>query len=177
MEVRAQTDTDRAAVQAVITEAFDDGGRVAGLAQTLRARTDKQASLVAADGALVVGHTHLSISWVDAPTRLVEVLTLSPLAVAPSHQARGIGRRLLAEATRVAADLGSPLLFLEGDPAYYSRHGWLPATPLGFSPPSPRIPAAAFQVVTLPAYEPATMRGALVYNDTFWAYDCVGLRP
>jgi putative acetyltransferase len=33
----------------------------------------------------------------------------------------------------------------------------------------------AFQVVTLPAYEP-WMTGALVYAEQFWAFDCVGLR-
>jgi putative acetyltransferase len=38
-----------------------------------------------------------------------------------------------------------------------------------------RIPAAAFQVVLLPAWEP-WMVGAFVYNDTFWTLDCVGLR-
>jgi len=177
VDVRAQTDSDQEDVRTVLTAAFGDGGRVAALAEALRARADTQAGLVATRDGTVVGHTQLSTSWLDAPTRLVEVLTLSPLAVSPSAQRRGIGRLLLTEATRTARELGSPLLFLEGDPAYYSRRSWLPATPLGFTAPSPRIPAAAFQVVTLPGYEPDTMHGPLVYNDTFWAHDSVGLRP
>lgn len=160
----------------VITDAFGDGGDVADLAEALRARSDTQASLVAVEEDSLVGHTHLSVSWVDAPTRLIEVLTLSPLAVVPSRQSRGIGTRLLAEALAVAARLEAPLVFLEGDPGYYSRRGWQAAVDLGFSPPSTRIPASAFRVVTLDTYEPESMTGALVYNDTFWAFDSVGLR-
>ena len=176
IEVRSGNHDDQRRVREVVSAAFDDGGRVAALVDALRARSDAQADLVAIHDGVIVGHTHLSISWLDAPTRLVEVLTLSPLSVAPQAQSQGVGRRLLADAIRTAEALGSPLLFLEGDPAYYSRWGWLPASTLGFVAPSPRIPSAAFQVVTLPAYDPATMRGPLIYNDTFWAHDCVGLR-
>jgi hypothetical protein len=75
-----------------------------------------------------------------------------------------------------AETLGEPLLFLEGDPDYYSAHGWRPAGEVGFTPPSERIPASAFHVVTLRGYDPTTMRGALIYNDSFWSHDCVGRR-
>jgi len=53
--------------------------------------------------------------------------------------------------------------------------GFVAASPLGFTAPSVRIPLPGFQVVVLPAYDPS-MTGALVYADTFWAMDCVGLR-
>ena len=76
----------------MITEAFGDDGHVADLADALRGRTDIQASLVAVEQGSIVGHTHLSASWIDAPTRLIQVLTLSPLAVAPSRQSRGVGK-------------------------------------------------------------------------------------
>jgi putative acetyltransferase len=116
------------------------------------------------------------VSWVDARERLVEVLVLSPLAVAPTHQSRGIGTRLLSAARKRAESLGAPLLFLEGDPGYYSARGWRAAGELGFSPPSTRIHWPAFQVVTLRGYDPTTMRGTLIYNDTFWSHDRVGMR-
>ena len=176
MEIRPQVARDASAVRRVITEAFGDDGRVADLAEALRARTDVQSSLVAIEHGLVIGQTHLSISWVDAAARLVPVLTLSPLAVVTARQSQGVGGRLLADAVATAAGLGAPLLFLEGDPAYYSRHGWRAAADFGFTPPSRRIPLPAFQVVTLPTFDPSSMTGALVYNDTFWRFDCVGLR-
>jgi putative acetyltransferase len=46
---------------------------------------------------------------------------------------------------------------------------------LGFRKPSLRIPDAGFQVRLLPAYE-LWMTGTLVYSQTFWDHDLVGLR-
>lgn len=179
IEVRRQRPDDDQ-VQDVLTAAFADDGHVAELAAALRARPDIQASIVAVvaagDGDRVVGHVHLSVSWVDAPSRLIEVLTLSPLGVDPARQRDGIGTALVVAATETAAQLGAPLVFLEGDPAYYGRLGWRPATGMGFRRPSVRIPEVAFQAYPLATYDPVTMSGALVYNDTFWSYDCVGLR-
>ena len=174
MLIRAFRDDDGAAVRALITAAFGDP-KVAELSDALRARSDPGATLIADEDGEVVGMVQLSTSWIDAPRALVPVLVLSPLAVRPDAQRRGIGRRLLAAATHGAVELESPLLFLEGDPAYYSRLGWVRASEHGFTPPSVRIPDAAFQLVLLPRHE-VWMTGALVYNETFWRLDCVGLR-
>ena len=82
----------------------------------------------------------------------------------------------LVRAAAERADLsGSPLLFLEGDPAYYRGRGFEPAVPLGFRRPSTRIPEPAFQVMRLATYSP-DLSGTLVYPDVFWRLDCVGLR-
>ena len=123
----------------------------------------------------VVGRVLLSQSWVDAPARLVEVLVLSPLAVAPEHQREGIGGRLVRHALREAERAGAPLVILEGSPRYYPRFGFEQASGHGFTAPSDRIPDAGFQVVRLRWYEP-WMTGAVVYAEQFWAFDCVGLR-
>jgi putative acetyltransferase len=175
--IRPQRPDDESAVRRVLTAAFMDDGQVAALAEALRGRRDRGAALVAVNGSgEIVGHVQLSVSWVDARERLVEVLVLSPLAVAPTHQSRAIGTRLLSAARKKAESLGAPLLFLEGDPGYYSPRGWRAAGELGFSPPSTRIPWPAFQVVTLRGYDPTTMHGTLIYNDTFWSHDRVGMR-
>jgi putative acetyltransferase len=175
--IRAQQDDDATAVRRLLAAAFGDQGPVvADLAEALAARPDRPGVvLVAEDGGAVVGHVQLSRSWIDAAPRPVEVLVLSPLGVAPAHQRRGIGRALCAAAVERAAVLGAPAVFLEGDPAYYSRLGWERASRYGVSAPSARIPDAGFQVRVLPAWED-WMTGALVYNDTFWSFDCVGLR-
>ena len=176
MSVRAATVADHPAVADVVARAFGDHGQtVAALVEALRAGGQVRAELVAEDAAVLTGHVMLSRSWVDAREALVEVLVLSPLSVAPEQQGRGVGSALLAAAVEAARDLGTPALFLEGDPGYYAARGFLPATPLGFVRPSPRIPEPAFQVVVLEAREP-WMTGPLVYCDPFWALDCVGLR-
>ena len=176
MIVRDQRAEDAGAVRTLLCAAFEDDGLVADLAEALTARPDRPGvALVAELDGVLVGHVQLSRSWVDAATRLVEVLVLSPLGVLPGYQRRGVGRALCAAAVQRAAELGAPAVFLEGDPAYYARFGWERASAHGFAAPSVRIPDVAFQVVVLPSWQP-WMTGAVVYNDTFWAFDCVGLR-
>ncbi|MEP9365371.1 N-acetyltransferase [Nocardioides sp. CN2-186] len=176
MEVGPAVPADMASVLAVVEAAFGDHGvDVARMVAALDASHSTRASLVAVVDGTVVGHVQLSRSWVDARRELVGVLVLSPLSVSPAHQGSGIGTALLSAAVAEAERLGAPAVFLEGDPGYYGSRGWSPATPLGFTRPSVRIPEPAFQVVVLPAHE-TWMTGALVYCEPFWALDCVGLR-
>jgi putative acetyltransferase len=176
VHLRPQHDDERDAVREVVEAAFEDVV-VADLVDALQAdEAGRQgASIVAVHGDRVVGHVQLSRSWLDAPTRLIEVLVLSPLAVTPARQGEGIGGALVRAAIAAAEDLGPPLLFLEGSPRYYPRFGFVPGGPLGFIRPSVRIPEAAFQVMRLSAWEP-WMTGQLVYSEVFWAHDAVGLR-
>ena len=181
MATRPATAADHAAVDDVVTRAFGDHGSVvATLVGALRESGHVRAELVAEAGGTeaggtVAGHVMLSRSWVDARRALVEVLVLSPLSVAPEHQGRGLGTELVGAAVEAARALGSPALFLEGDPAFYSSRGFEPAAARGFQRPSPRIPEPAFQVVVLEGRE-EWMTGPLVYCDPFWVHDCVGLR-
>ncbi|HEY5201316.1 MAG TPA: N-acetyltransferase [Acidothermaceae bacterium] len=174
--IRPQCSDELPAVTAVVGEAF---GRpvVAELVAQLQARHEGPASvsLVAELHGEIVGHVQLSRCWVDAPDRLVEVLSLSPLSVVPRYQGRGIGGRLVHEGLQAAQQARWPMVFLEGSPAYYSRFGFEAAHRRGFTRPSLRIPEEAFQVAVLPDCEP-WMTGGFVYTDVFWELDCVGLR-
>ena len=189
--VRTEEPQDRVAVSAVIEQAFGaeastEGGRVRNLEQALCAGTalTDQLSLVADDDAQIIGQVRLTRGWVDAPERLAQAWILSPISVRPGHQGRGVGRALItaviARATRAAADLpaADPArrahVFLEGDPAFYRRFGFVPGDQAGFTAPSVRIPSPAFQVLTVG--DAPGVSGALVYPDVFWAHDCVGLR-
>jgi len=190
LSTRPERDEDHAAVAQVHRSAFG-GDLVATLADTLRAAPAplSPAGFVAVDTAAsglgaaagtgadgrVVGHVLLSASRLDAPSRLVDVLVLSPLGVLPAHQGRGLGTRLIRAALDAADARGVPLVFLEGSPTYYARRGFERADALGFRSPSLRIPPPAFQVARLSAYQ-SWMTGTLVYAETFWALDCVGLR-
>lgn len=176
IEIRPQRGRESAAVHGVVLAAFADV-TVAELVDALQADEAGRlgASIVAALGDRIVGHVQLSRSWLDAPTKLLEVLVLSPLAVAPDRQGQGIGGALVRAAISAAEGLGSPLLFLEGSPRYYPRFGFVAGGTLGFIRPSLRIPEAAFQVVRLSAWEP-WMTGQLVYSEVFWTHDAVGLR-
>jgi putative acetyltransferase len=160
----------------VLTSAFGDTGQVADLAEALWTRTDGSCpALVAEHDGTVVGHVQLSAGWIDAGLRLVDVLVLSPLGVDPAHQRSGIGQALCQRVLEHARALKIPAVFLEGDPGYYARLGWQRASAQGFTAPSTRIPDPGFQVAILPSWQ-RWMVGSVVYNDTFWTFDRVGLR-
>lgn len=178
MDLREEAPCDRQAVREVHLQAFGDHGLVvADLVDTLRdtITPGDGLSLVAEDDGQVVGHVLFTRSLLDAPRRLVGVQVLSPLAVIPESQKRGIGSALVRHGLGVLAERAVPLVFLEGSPRYYSRFGFAPGGELGFRKPSLRIPDDAFQVFRFPEYEP-WMTGTLVYAEPFWRHDAVGLR-
>jgi putative acetyltransferase len=155
----------------------DHGLVVARLVDSLRELITPASglSLVAEHSGRVIGHVMFTPSLLDAPQKLVEVQVLSPLGVMPEHQGRGIGSALVRHGLRVLAEQGAPVVFLEGDPRFYSRFGFVPGGGQGFRKPSLRIPDDAFQAIKLPEYEP-WMTGTLVYAEPFWRHDAVGLR-
>ncbi len=168
--------SDDAEIRAAAARAFggEHGAEVADLVGVLAAGPAR-VSLVADDGGAIVGHVMLSRGWIDAERALVEALVLSPLSVDPPRQRQGIGGDLVRAALAEAQAYGAPAVFLEGDPRYYERFGFVFASTRGFVRPSPRVPHPAFQVVVLPAWE-EWMTGPLVYPDAFWTTDTVGLR-
>ncbi len=170
--LREQVAEEAAAVHETVAEAFGES-LVADLDAALAQRRGK--AFVAASAEGVVGHVRLTWGWLDAPSRLIDVLILSPLSVVPAWQRRGVGRALVGRAVEGATELLAPLLILEGDPAYYSGSGFEPAAAHGVTRPSVRIPEPALQLLRLPGYQ-TWMTGAVVYPDTFWEFDCVGLR-
>ncbi|MFC6018100.1 GNAT family N-acetyltransferase [Plantactinospora solaniradicis] len=177
MPLRIEQTRDFDAVGSVHKAAFggDHGGTVARLVDALRRDDPTVLSLVSEEADGVVGHVMFSRALLDAPRRLVAVQSLSPLAVAPEWQRGGIGSALVRAGLQQLDERGVPLVFLEGDPRYYSRLGFSPAVEYDFRKPSLRIPDWAFQVVRLSAYEP-WMTGTFVYSNTFWEHDCVGRR-
>lgn len=149
MEIREERPEDVETVAHVHREAFggDHGVVVVALADDLRSMVSSgdALSLVAEDDGRVVGHVLFSRGLLDAPSRLIAVQILSPVSVAPAFQQRGLGAGLIARGLEILSARGVPAVFLEGDPGYHSRLGFVAAEPLGFRKPSLRIPDAAFK--------------------------------
>lgn len=118
-------------------------------------------SLAAEDGGRVVGH--VLVSYFEVESR--PVLQLGPIAVVPERQGEGIGSALMRAAIQKADELLEPLILLEGNPAYYGRFGFRPASRLGLLPPRP-LADDVFMAITLHAYDPA-IRGRVVYPPAF----------
>jgi putative acetyltransferase len=155
----------------VVAAAFADHPEVADLVELIRAspQYEPDLALVARRSGELVGHVMIShAELVDGGTSR-DVLTLSPLAVRPDVQRRGIGSALVVEALRRADATGASLVTLEGSPAYYSRFGFRDARTLGVTIDLPDwAPRDAGQVYLRSAYDPA-VRGRLVYPPAFAA--------
>jgi putative acetyltransferase len=173
--IRQETTADIPAVHDLVAAAFGDEN-VARLVDLIRRSPYflPEFSLVAeADGA-IAGHVLLS----RAPLRRTEgddreILLLSPLAVRPGGQGRGIGSALVRRSLALANERGEPFVIVEGSPKLYGRFGFERASSHGIERPSERIPDAAFQVRPLDAYD-ATLKGRVEYPSAFWETGSVG---
>jgi len=176
VEIRAAVPSDEDAVDRVIREAFgEEGDLVATLWREVEETGLARISLVAVDGRRVVGHVGISHAWLDARRELVDVLLLSPLAVLPGSQRRGVGSDLLAAALAAAAETGAPALVLEGSPDYYGGRGFRAGSEVGFVAASDRTPPAACQVAVFDGWA-EWMSGRIIYPDVWWRHDAPGLR-
>jgi putative acetyltransferase len=170
--VRRETPDDADRIREIHLAAFEPPpGRAAaveaGLVDDLRADAAAwvpQLSLVAEDPAgAVAGHVVCTRGTLGG---VPGALGLGPLGVHPAHQRRGAGLALMHAVLGAADALGAPVVALLGDPAYYSRFGFVTATDLGIAPPEPAW-GVHFQARTLTAYDPARHRGAFAYAPAF----------
>ena len=168
MIVRPTTDADTDIIKAVHEAAF---GQAEEAELSLALLGDPSAepcvSLMALEGERALGHvlfTRVAIERADA----VEASILAPLAVMPEAQGRGIGGELVREGFRCLSDLGTALVFVLGDPRYYSRFGFRPAAAEGLQAPYPLPPAyaEAWMVHELRPGTLGTVQGRLMCADT-----------
>src|SRR2546421_10233545 len=124
IEIRAERQEDGAAIGGVHTRAFG-GPAEAKLVQLISERKKALISLVALSDGKLVGHILFSgVTIANSPDTFSGV-GLAPVAVLPEFQREGIGSRLIREGLRQCKQSGYDAVVLIGDPAYYSRFGFL----------------------------------------------------
>jgi putative acetyltransferase len=106
-------------------------------------------SLLAVEGGAGVGHALFTTVGLDAAMGQASCAILAPLAVLPAWQRRGVGRGLIEAGCDVLAQRGVELVFVLGDPGYYTRCGFGSAIPLGLRAPYAIEPEAAWMVRAL----------------------------
>ncbi|MBL8225650.1 MAG: N-acetyltransferase [Chromatiales bacterium] len=144
--VRPATPADGGAIERLHRRAFGaEGDTIVTLLGDL-ARDPTAAprlSLVAEADGEAVGHVLFTAARIEPGPPGLTCRILAPLAVDPGRQGRGIGTALVRAGLDVLDAAGVDLVFVLGDPAYYGRFGFVPATPAGLVPPHPLVPEFA----------------------------------
>ncbi|MBI4716868.1 MAG: N-acetyltransferase [Planctomycetes bacterium] len=167
MSIRPEQPEDAPVIDALLRAAFG-GDQEARLVQRLRAEPgfDARLSLVFVDVDRVVGHILFSPIFIESATARTDALALAPLAVRPDVQRQGIGTALAREGLEVCRALGHGIVVVVGEPAYYSRFGFLPAGNAGVRAPFP-VPDEVFQILELRASALAGVSGVVRYPPAF----------
>ena len=127
--IRPEQPGDRDAVRRIHEAAFGQPDE-ARIVERLRA-SPGCLSLVAAAGAVPVGHLLLTPVRIEGAAGGPTTMGLGPMAVLPEHQRQGIGSQLVHAAIEECRRAGHALLLVVGHPAYYPRFGFVPAATLG----------------------------------------------
>ncbi len=107
-------------------------------------------SLVAEYEGNLIGQCLLVPSLVKTEGREVAVFTLGPVCVLPACYHRGIGSALMQAMIKTAREQGVLALFLIGDPRYYRRFGFAPASSFGIHLPGLSMEEEAGFFMALP---------------------------
>ena len=163
--IRQESVKDYTTVYYVVKRAFETAvhsdGREQDLVVALRNSKSfvPELSLVAEIDDRVVGY----ILFTEAYIGNERILVLAPLAVAPAYQCRGIGLALINEGHRKASVLGYGCSVALGDPLYYSKSGYIPASRYHIASPFD-VPDENFMAVKLKEID---IHGVVQYDEVF----------
>jgi putative acetyltransferase len=163
--IRQEQPADFDTVSTLLQKSFG-GEAEARLVDRLRASGKIFSALVAEEKQRILGHVVISAIAVDGEGGEVEALALAPIAVEPAFQRLGIGSALVGAALERCRLARRARVIVVGDPAYYARFGFVPATKFGLKCPFP-VPENAFMAIELQPGAFANASGTVRYGHEF----------
>lgn len=137
IEIRQENKKDYEEVYNVVKMAFESAKHSDGNEQDLVVALRKsknfvpELSLVAVNDDKIVGYIMFSKIKIGE----YEELALAPLAVLPEYQKKGIGKKLIEKAHKIAKGLGFHYSVVLGSEKYYPKLGYVPASQYGIKAP------------------------------------------
>jgi len=163
--LRQEEPTDLPGIRTVNEAAFGRRGE-ADLVDALRASGKLVVSAVAVIDDRIVAHAAFSAIEVQGQDSLVPVLSLAPVAAAPDLQRQGLGSAVIRWGIDRCRQLGHGVIIVLGDPAYYPRIGFQPASGYGIRCPFD-VPPEAFMVLELSPGAAVGYQGMVWYGAEF----------
>lgn len=138
MYIRKTKESDKNDIEKLHLAAFgEEGVEVVTVTRCLLKEKSASLSLAAIENEKIVGHIMFTRATLSGKQD-IKARMLTPLAVHPDVQKRGIGKMLIKEGLKQLKDDHVDLVFVAGIPGYYPKCGFLSkAESLGFTPPHP----------------------------------------
>lgn len=163
MIIRPETTADIDAIHAVTERAFataqHSDGTEPAIIDGLREQGSLTLSLVAQASGELIGH--VAFSPVKIAGQDLGWVGLGPVSVLPDHQGRGTGHALITEGLKHVQAMGVKGCVVLGDPAYYSRFGFVADAGLWFA----QVPPEYFMGLAFAGALPA---GEVTYARPFY---------
>ncbi|MEG3941912.1 N-acetyltransferase [Microcoleus sp. S36b_A3] len=165
MEIRPEKPEDVEAVRSVNIAAFGRENE-ANLVDRLRGSASTF-SFVAVQCDRIVGHIFFSpVAVAGKCSSNLSILGLAPVAVLPSYQRQGIGSLSIREGLKECARSGFQAVVVLGDPDFYSRFGFVPASSKSLGCEYD-VPDEAFMVLELESGALQDCSGRVKYRSEF----------
>lgn len=166
VEIRVELPGDIEAVREVNEKAFGEP-QEAEIVDALRTTCKELLSLVAVHNNRVIGHILFSPVTLVGPSYELTGMGLAPMAVHPRFQRNGIGSLLVRQGLRQLRDQGCPFVIVLGQPEYFPRFGFIPASWRKISCQWPGVPDESFMVLPLDGSAIPSAGGEARYMDEF----------
>ncbi len=164
MNIRAETEKDKTAIQEINQSAFETCAE-ATLVDTLREQCHPIISLIAEEDREVVGHIMFSPVTLNGSSDL-KIMGLAPMAVLPKYQRKGIGSALVQSGFDECKKLGFGAVVVLGHTKYYPKFGFISATRYGIDCEYD-VPEEAFMVLELEPSYLTRAKGKVKYHSAF----------
>jgi len=112
-------------IHGINSKAFETDAE-ARLVDKLRGVVKPFISLVAKEDGVVLGH--ILFTPVTVGDTKFQAMGLGPMAVIPGRQGQGIGSTLIIEGLITCRSMGAQAVFVLGEPEYYTKFGFEPAS-------------------------------------------------
>jgi putative acetyltransferase len=148
VSIREELSGDFLEIRYLLERCFERSGE-ADVVDRLRMDCPERLSLVAEQHGQAVGYCLLTPTVIEAPAGRVDGMAISPLAVLPRLQGKGIGTSLVQTALERLRQRAGPYALAVGAPGYYARFGFRPVRLYDVRSEYPGAPDDALMLLAL----------------------------